>query len=100
MANANAETRVGIGDAGEITVVRHESLENLLFDRNLVDLPFLQACRTASMAMISHWKTELLRIEGDLAELVILSKGLCYQLALAYENLAGLALDQNFIATR
>jgi hypothetical protein len=78
-------------------VVENEPLERMLFDRNVIDLPFKRNCWEASRLFIRHLADEL--VVDDVSELVLLSKGLVYQLgeAMAAEGLANLPV--NLVAT-
>lgn len=80
-------------------IVQNSALERLLFDRNIVGLPFQQICLEASRLFISHIEGELTTLD-DVAELIILSKGLVYQLGQAVADRLGRALPSNLIATR
>ncbi len=62
-------------------LVENEPLERILFERDLVGLPFRRACFAASRLFLAHLADELASTE--VAELVILSKGLAYQLSAA-----------------
>ncbi|WP_198041514.1 hypothetical protein [Micromonospora chokoriensis] len=78
-------------------LVHNRHLEALLFDRNLTDLPFRQACLASSREFVRHIRDEL---DGaDLTELIILSKGLVYQLAEAVALDAGRNLPANLVCT-
>ncbi|RKN22595.1 hypothetical protein D7147_08090 [Micromonospora musae] len=78
-------------------LVHNQNLEALLFDRNLLELPFRRVCLASSREFIRHIRDEL---DGaDLAELTILSKGLIYQLAEAVALEAGRNLPANIVST-
>ncbi|SCL46003.1 hypothetical protein GA0070606_0902 [Micromonospora citrea] len=78
-------------------LVHNRHLEALLFDRNLTDLPFRRACLSSSREFVRHIRDEL---DGaDVAELIILSKGLVYQLAEAVAVEAGRNLPANLVST-
>ncbi|MFC4586101.1 hypothetical protein [Sphaerisporangium corydalis] len=83
--------------SSRLYVVRNRALERMLFDRNLVGTGFRRACLESSRHFIGHLTDECRT--GDTAELMILSKGLVYQLgeAAALEN--GQNLPLNLIAT-
>jgi len=84
-------------DGVRIYVVHNKGLERLLFDRNLVGAGFRSACLTSSRHFIRHFADEC-DVERT-AELVILSKGLLYQLAEAVSQETGCNLPTNLIAT-
>ncbi|MEU4553809.1 hypothetical protein [Micromonospora violae] len=77
--------------------MHNQHLETLLFDRNLMDLPFRRACLASSREFVRHIRDEL---DGaDLTELIILSKGLVYQLAEAVALDVGRNLPANLVCT-
>lgn len=79
-----------------LRLVHNEALERFLFDRNLVGLGFRRACLEASSYFVSHLLDEGLE---DCSELLILSKGVAYQMASAFADVANLNLPCNLIAT-
>jgi hypothetical protein len=87
------------GRTDVLFVVENEPLERLLFDRNLVGVPFREACREASREYVRHLADEI-PADGELAELVVLSKGLMYQLADAVAAELDANLPMNLVATR
>ena len=89
-----------IGDGGDrprIYVVHNAALEELLFDRNLTEVGFRRACLRSSRHFIAHLADEY--GPGETAELMILSKGLIYQLGEAMAAETGHNLPTNMIAT-
>jgi hypothetical protein len=84
-------------DGATIYIVHNESLEGLLFDRNLTGTGFRSACLSSSRYFIRHLADEY--DVGCIAELVILSKGLLYQLSEAAPQEIGHNLPTNLIAT-
>ncbi len=82
-------------------IMRCSALEQLLFDRNLTGAGFAAACLRASEAFVSHMEPELRQASatGVLAELLLLSKGLCYSMGQAVRNALGLNLQLNLVAT-
>ncbi|NKZ02869.1 hypothetical protein [Actinomadura latina] len=86
-----------VGDDPRLYLVHNEALEDLLFDRNLMGAGFRAACLRSSRWFIAHLADEYLSEET--AELVILSKGLAYQLAEAVSAETGHNLPTNLIAT-
>ncbi|RCG22749.1 hypothetical protein DQ384_34655 [Sphaerisporangium album] len=83
--------------ASRLYVVHNRALERLLFDRNLVGAGFRRACLESSRRFIAHLGDEY---EPDrTAELMILSKGLLYQLGDAVVQQSGHNLPVNLIAT-
>ena len=79
-------------------MAHNAALEALLLDRNLVGLPFRQACRAASVFFLQHLADDL--EPASVAELVILSKGLAYQISDAFAEVFRQNLPMNLIATR
>jgi hypothetical protein len=84
-------------DGARIYVVQNKSLERLLFDRNLMGIGFRSACLSSSRYFIRHLVDEF--DAEHAAELVILSKGLLYQLSEAVPQETGHNLPTNLIAT-
>lgn len=80
-----------------LTVVRNVELEAMLFSRNTVGADFGEQCRRAMEQFLQHVSDEL---PSDCAELVILSKGLCYQVLRSYEATLGGTIGLNLIGTR
>jgi len=81
-------------------VMVNEALERVLFDRNLTGLGFTNACEDSSEAFLRHLRPEIEAAADDLAELVILSKGLYYRLQNAFARAFQRNLESNFIATK
>lgn len=88
--------RIGDGSP-RLYLVHNDPLEELLFDRNLVGAEFRRTCLRSSRCFIAHLADEL--SPDETAELVILSKGLTYQLAEAVSAETGHNLPTNLIAT-
>ncbi|MWA02620.1 hypothetical protein F8568_020015 [Actinomadura sp. LD22] len=89
-----------VGDARDgprLFIVRNAALESLLFDRNLMGVDFRRTCLRCSRHLIAHIADEC--PSGDTAELMILSKGLVYQLGEAMAAETGRTLPTNMIAT-
>jgi hypothetical protein len=83
-------------------VLRHAALEALMFDRNVIGTQFAESCRTATEAMLFHLRDAMTgRLEdGAVAELALLSKGLCYSVGVAFHAITGCNLPMNMAATR
>lgn len=80
-----------------IYLVRNDALERLLFDRDMVGVEFRRTCLHASCLFIRHIVDE---IESTrVAELLILSKGIVYQLSEAFAIESGKNLPTNLVAT-
>ncbi|WP_396452904.1 hypothetical protein [Actinomadura sp.] len=86
-----------VRDDPRLYLVHNDALEELLFDRNLMGTGFRAACLRSSRCFIAHLADEYR--PGQTAELVILSKGLIYQLAEAVSAETGHNLPINLIAT-
>ncbi|MFG1874954.1 hypothetical protein ACGFIV_08975 [Sphaerisporangium sp. NPDC049003] len=84
-------------DASRLYVVRNSALERMLFDRNLVGTDFRRACLESSRQFVRHLADEY--HPDDTAELMILSKGLVYQLGDAVAQQCGHNLPLNLVAT-
>lgn len=78
-------------------LAHNEPLEHIMFDRNLIGIDFRRTCLAASRLFVRHLDDEV--DWEDAAELVILSKGLAYQLGEAVASGAGRNLATNLIAT-
>ena len=81
-------------------IVENAALEELLFSRNVVGWEFQRTCLRASELFLEHLADELTDLADDISELVILSKGLTYQLSAAYPHTLGRSLPMNLIATK
>jgi hypothetical protein len=81
-------------------IVRNTPLERLLFDRNLIGLGFESTCEACSVEFVRHFEDELSGVGNDVAELVILSKGLRYGLGRAFATNLHRNLETNLVATR
>jgi hypothetical protein len=92
--------RVQIPGIDRAFIMRNSSLEAVLFNRNLIGLEFTQACESASRAFLSHLKPELTSIIEDVAELMILSKGMYFWIHNAFAQVFERNLEINFAATR
>jgi hypothetical protein len=77
-------------------VAHNEPLKRLLFDRNTTGIDFRTTCLEASQLMFRHLADDR---DDQCAELLILSKGLVYQLAPAVALETGKNLPVNLIAT-
>jgi hypothetical protein len=99
LAGSQAWSVVECGDGQTLYVIENPSLEALLFDRNSTGLKFKQNCLESSELFLNHLADEL-RAEDDISELVVLSKGLSYQLNEAFANVFGETLPMNLISTR
>jgi hypothetical protein len=80
-----------------IYLTHNVELERLLFDRNLMGVEFRSACLQSSRRFIQHLADEY--SSDETAELIILSKGLMYQLGQAVSDELGYNLPTNLIAT-
>jgi hypothetical protein len=87
----------GISDA---YIMSNPALERLLFDRNLIGLEFSELCQEASAAFVEHCGADIVSFGDDVAELVILTKGLYYSLRNAFASRLHRNLEANFIVTK
>jgi hypothetical protein len=94
---SEAESAAAAGGCTALHIVDNEPLRRLLFDRNLVGLPFRKACMDASRFFVRHLADEV--DKEDVAELIILSKGLVYQLGAAFATELHRNLPVNLVAT-
>jgi hypothetical protein len=88
-----------VGSGNELYIVQNTPLEALLFDRNIIGIEFKKTCLASTELLLSHLSDEL-RDERSLSELVILSKGLAYQVNEAFTTVIGTNLPMNLISTR
>lgn len=86
-----------VPEVSGLFVVENAALERLLFDRNRLGLNFSNCCVESVRLMLGHLIDELHAVE---AELLLLSKGLLYQLANAVAETTGRYLPTNVMATR
>jgi hypothetical protein len=88
---------VTLDEDTEIYLVENQPLEDLLFNRQLVGIEFRQACLRSTQLFLRHILEEL--TSYPVAELMILSKGLVYQLGEAFARETGRNLPTNLVAT-
>jgi len=81
-------------------IVSNPHLESILFNRNLVGLEFTRACEAASIAFLRHFSPEFESLGDNVAELLLLSKGMYYWLHNAFATVFNRNLQVNFAATR
>lgn len=93
-------TEVRIDGIQRAFVISNSALERLLFNRNLIGLDFVTACEEATAHFIRHFADELDLHGENLAELVILSKGLHYALRRAFAATLERNLEMSLVATR
>lgn len=92
-------SEIDLHEVGGVTihVVKNRALERLLFNRNLLGKEFRDACFEASTCFVRHLADEY--EVSDTAELLVLSKGLVYQLSSAVSQETGSDIPTNLIAT-
>ncbi|GAB3810461.1 hypothetical protein [Micromonospora zhanjiangensis] len=95
--SSRVESIADKSDVSGLHLVHNEQLEALLFDRNLTGLAFRQACFAASRQFVRHVRDDL--DTDEIAELMILSKGLIYQLAEAVAVEVNRNLPTNLVST-
>jgi hypothetical protein len=93
-------TRVELDDGTLIHVVRNPPLEHLLFDRTIVGAEFEELCSRSTRMFLGHLAPSIAGSDVKLAELMILSKGIYYDLRRQYRDLFGKSLELNLIATK
>jgi hypothetical protein len=91
--------RVDDDGARNLYIVENEPLEALLFNRNVIGTSFEAGCLECSRLFLQHVADDL-ATTSDVSELVILSKGLVYQVGRAFSEEIGRGLPLNLIATR
>ncbi len=93
--------KISIGDETDAYIMSTAWLERILFNRNLIGLEFTQACQNASEAFLRHFASEMSGIhDDDIAELVLLSKGVYYWMHNAFAAQFARNLAANFVATK
>jgi hypothetical protein len=81
-------------------IMANRPLEDILLDRTLVGLKFATACQLATEAFLKHFADEISECGSEIAELVLLSKGLSYWMHHAFANVFHRNLESNFIVTK
>jgi hypothetical protein len=81
-------------------IISNSPLERLLFNRNLIGLDFVTTCEEATGEFLRHFADELDVHAEDIAELVILGKGLHYGLRRTFAAILRRNLEMNLVATR
>jgi hypothetical protein len=82
---------------GSLWIVENAQLERLLFDRTLMGVEFRKICFDVTCRFLRHVADEL--ADGRWSELVILSKGVVYEIALGAAQELDLNLPTNVVAT-
>lgn len=85
-------------EGSRVFIVENNALERLLFDRNLIGVVFRDACLDASRLFVRHIADDI-GYTNSMSELVVLSKGLLYQLGVAVSDETGTGLPLNLVAT-
>ena len=80
-------------------IIENAVLEQILFNRNLIGLKFTQACENATKAFLLHLEPEISPIYNNIAELMILTKGMYYWMHNAYAMAFNRNLEINFTST-
>lgn len=93
MYNANIE------DIENAYIIKNISLENILFNRNLIGLQFTENCELATYNYFRHFLPEIDSLEDNFAELIILTKGIYYWGHNAFAKAFNKNLQANFIYT-
>ena len=88
-----------IKDIDNCYIATNEPLEKMLFNRNLIGLKFSECCEAATQKFLKHFEPEIKEAGEDIAELMILTKGLYYWLHNAYAKVYNKNLQINFIYT-
>lgn len=87
----------GVRDA---YIIENAFLESILFNRNLVALDFTHACEAASALFMRHLKPEIDANGHDVAELLLLTKGIYYRFHNAFDRTFKRNLELNLVATK
>ena len=74
-------------------------LEGILFNRNLIGLNFTNSCEAATINFLNHLSLEIKEVIDDIAELIVLTKGIYYWLHNSFEKVFKENLQANFVYT-
>jgi hypothetical protein len=86
---------------GKVVAVENAALSRLLLNRNIVGAEFSSLCAQSTISLLHPLRDDLERsASSGIAELLILSKGLCYELSASFARLFDRSLDINLIGTR
>lgn len=99
-ANGSQMYEAEINGIDNCYITTNEPLERVLFNRNLIGLKFTECCELATQNFLMHFEPKIKKAGDDIAELMILTKGLYYWLHNAYAKVYNKNLQVNFIYTR
>ncbi len=88
-----------IDDSTKTFIVENEFLERILFNRNLIGLPFTENCENATYCFFKHFYDEIKRHGNDIAELMVLTKSIYYWCHNAFSRVFNKNLQTNFVYT-
>jgi hypothetical protein len=80
-------------------IVENIFLERILFNRNLIGLPFSENCENATYCFFNHFYDEILGHGNDIAELMVLTKSMYYWCHNAFSKAFNKNLQTNFVYT-
>lgn len=98
VANSRLEP-VAVDWTDRAFVLHNPALEEILLNRNLVGLPFTRACEEASVNFFRHFEPEIEVWGDDVAELMLLSKGMYYWFHNAFARVFERNLELNLAVT-
>ena len=80
-------------------IVVNKVLERILFNRNLIGLKFTKNCELATIYFLKHLEPEIKGVGDEIAELLILTKGIFYWMHSSFAKVFNKNLQTNFIYT-
>lgn len=80
-------------------IIENEFLEKILFNRNLIELPFTENCEYATYCFFKHFSDEIRYHGNDIAELMVLTKSIYYWCHNAFAKAFNKNLQTNFVYT-
>ena len=90
---------VSLDDVEKVYIIKNKHLEDILFNRNLVGLDFTRACEASTCNFLMHFFEEISSLSNNVAELMILTKGMYYWLYNSFKKVFNQNLEINFVYT-
>lgn len=98
-SNKSRLEKIPIDGIDNAFIIENPALEKLLFNRNLIGLDFTSACEESSVAFLQHFAEEIHPLMNNMAEYMLLSKGMYYWMHNAFSRVFNENLQVNFAAT-
>lgn len=80
-------------------ICTNKALEKILFNRNLIGLDFTKNCEIATINFLRHIEPEISEAINDIAELIILTKGIYYWMHSSFQKVFNENLQANLVYT-